>query len=131
MLEGWFVCWATLWEDELSALFDRQMSMTQLHPTPRETTVPSQVPEIASFFLLCIGVFKERKLLRSKGTWIKTVMSQEINAGLLEKPPYHLKCQKLHTALPNTTITRPTELPSKQTNHFRVAFGCRHAALYI
>ncbi|KAF3024611.1 hypothetical protein E8E15_008903 [Penicillium rubens] len=34
-------------QDELSALFDTQMSMTQLHPTPRETTVPSQVPEIA------------------------------------------------------------------------------------
>ncbi|CAG8266978.1 unnamed protein product [Penicillium nalgiovense] len=34
-------------QDELSALFDRQMSMTQLHPAPRETTAPSQVPEIA------------------------------------------------------------------------------------
>ncbi|OQE47291.1 hypothetical protein PENCOP_c001G08111 [Penicillium coprophilum] len=34
-------------QDELSALFDRQMSMTQLHPAPRETIVPSQAPEIA------------------------------------------------------------------------------------
>ncbi|KAJ5184581.1 hypothetical protein N7472_009421 [Penicillium cf. griseofulvum] len=34
-------------QDELSALFDRQMSMTQLHPAPRETILPPQAPEIA------------------------------------------------------------------------------------
>ncbi|CAI7662417.1 unnamed protein product [Penicillium palitans] len=33
-------------QDELSALFDRQMSMTQLHPAPRETIAPLQGPEI-------------------------------------------------------------------------------------
>ncbi|OQE01600.1 hypothetical protein PENVUL_c042G05435 [Penicillium vulpinum] len=34
-------------QDELAALFDRQMSMTQLHPAPRETIIPSQAPETA------------------------------------------------------------------------------------
>ncbi|KAI2717455.1 hypothetical protein CBS147332_4335 [Penicillium roqueforti] len=34
-------------QDELSALFDRQMSMTQLQPAPRETVVPPQAPQIA------------------------------------------------------------------------------------